>query len=253
MTLKIAMCGQIAVFALVFAGAISATQAQIVVKSVADPPSQVQGSNIAVRSVADPLTQTPRSTIVLRSGPNSLLQAQGSTTSVRSVLQPQTLAQSSGGAAGGGCIEPEPEELDVIPGGLLRLPLAGRMVSVVIGDYQILDVLPTTDTGIFLLGKKVGITQIAVLGEKSCVVFQGTVSVHYPPPPGSAVSIYNGEKLSNFTSYWCGKLEGCVVSAFHEIRREDLPKGYSSFQDTSGGQGSGGSRPAPTQTYQINP
>ena len=184
MTLKIAMCGQIAVFTLVFAGAISATQAQIVVKSVADPPSQVQGSNVAVRSVADPLPQTQRSTIVLRSGPNSLLRAEDSTTSVRTVLQPQTLAQSSGGAAGGGCIEPKREELDVIPGGLQEAhQLRESMQSVVIGDNQILDVLPTTDTGLFLLGRKVGITQIAVLGEKSCIVFQGTVSVHYPRGP----------------------------------------------------------------------
>jgi len=258
MTLKIAACGQIAVLALVFAGAISGTQAQIVVKSVADPPTQADGSKVAVKRVADPHPQTQRSTIILRSAPNSLLHEQGSTTSVRSVLQPQTLAQSSEGAATAG--GPEDQNLIISPGGLQRHELPANMGSVIVGDPNILDVLPTTERVIYLIGKRVGNTDVAILGESGRIVFQANVSVYsLPDPRFSDVSIYNGGKLTNFTSYSCLIGGYCAVSTYNEVRREDLPKGYlnNTCRDTTeqgnGQGGGGGRRPAPTQTIPIAP
>jgi Pilus formation protein N terminal region len=214
MTRKITACGQIAaVCAGVFAGAISATQAQIVVKSVSDPQFS--------EGVAD-----------------------------------------EGGPEGQGLRAAREDQVNVSPGGLRRLELSGRMESVVVGDPHIVDVLPTTDNVIFLLGKQVGITDIAILGEKGRVLSHYTVSVNPTPPPRyREVEIYNGKELTNYTSYTCDTVfHGvCAEPDYHTIRKEDLPKGYnaSTFQDQTppaGNAGGGGNQPRtpPQLTYPVN-
>lgn len=224
-------------FAVVLAGAVATSQAQT--------------SKIIVKNVTDPLPQAPGSTLVVTNVSSPVLQAQG-------VPELQmTPVEQQAGVSGA-----HSTSIRVSPGRLLQLPAGnglGRIRTLIVGDEGIVAATPLNETSVILRGVKPGRTDLMIIGG------QGTEHYHVdvdalPYPDYKRVEIYNGQKLSNWTGYYCGAFftdkSTCGEAEYHEVRKEDLPKGYSSYgysglpgtpTGSPSGGGAGYPPPAPPQ------
>jgi Flp pilus assembly secretin CpaC len=121
--------------------------------------------------------------------------------------------------------QPSGKAIDMLLGIAQQLKLNWNIKEVYPGDPNIIDAIPINNTTLLLEGKAQGRTNITIIGEDSnSQVAIYYVSVHTRIPP--EVEIHSTQKVVNWVAYECSS-NGCEYLAAHQIKAEDLPKGYT--------------------------
>jgi Flp pilus assembly secretin CpaC len=117
-------------------------------------------------------------------------------------------------------------DVTVRPGFIKKYELKNEFQSIHIGDDSVATVLPVNSTSIFVQGKKIGQTSVNILGAngKEVAIFNVTVD---PLPGSQRVEVYDSKVVHNWVSYECIRKLGCGYPEAHDVKPEDLPKGYT--------------------------
>ena len=122
-------------------------------------------------------------------------------------------------------------DVTVMPGFIKKYELKNEFQSIHIGDESVATVMPITNTSILVEGKKIGKTSVNLLGAngKEVAIF----NVKVDPLPGSErVDVYDSKVVHNWVSYECIEKFGCGYPEAHDVKPEDLPKGYTHAEVT---------------------
>ncbi len=114
----------------------------------------------------------------------------------------------------------------VMPGFMERIELQTEVKTIVIGDDSLVNVRPITAKSVLVEGKKIGRTNVIILDPNDR---ESTIlDVKVDPLPGSkTVEVFDSKDVHNSVSYECISKLGCGYPTVHEVKPEDLPKGYS--------------------------
>jgi Flp pilus assembly secretin CpaC len=115
--------------------------------------------------------------------------------------------------------------ITVRPGFIQKVGLQKVLKSIHIGDPSVVDVMPIDSTTILVHGKKAGNTSINITGENASY-FVIVVAVD-PLPDSTTVEVYDSKEVHNSVSWECMANYGCGYPVVHDVKAEDLPKGYS--------------------------
>jgi Flp pilus assembly secretin CpaC len=124
--------------------------------------------------------------------------------------------------------------ITVLPGFMKKIELQNEAESIHIGDPSVVDVQPINNRTILVQGKKIGRTSVSIVGANGQRVF--TYNVIVDSLPGSkTVEVFDRKDVHNSVSYECLVNYGCGYPVVHEVKAEDLPKGYSVVKSSSSG------------------
>jgi Flp pilus assembly secretin CpaC len=123
-------------------------------------------------------------------------------------------------------------DVTVMPGFIKKYELKNEFQSIHIGDESVATVMPITNTSILVEGKKIGKTSVNLLGANGKEVAIFNVKVD-PLPDSKMVEVYDSKTVvHNWVSYECIEKFGCGYPEAHDVKPEDLPKGYTHAEVT---------------------
>ncbi len=132
--------------------------------------------------------------------------------------------------------------IEIKPGYSKVVELDWHVVGIYIGDDKLVDVKPLDGKRLLIIGKHAedasagaydgGSTSVYVEGENNHSI---NYTVNVNPVLGSwQIETHSSDKLINYVSFDCsGENRICENPVFHEIRKEDLPRGYINNTNTS--------------------
>ena len=119
-------------------------------------------------------------------------------------------------------------DVTVMPGFIKKYELKNEFQSIHIGDESVATVMPITNTSILVEGKKIGKTSVNLLGANGKEVAIFNVKVDPLADFGAVdVDVYDSKVVHNWVSYECIEKFGCGYPEAHDVKPEDLPKGYT--------------------------
>jgi hypothetical protein len=128
--------------------------------------------------------------------------------------------------------------IELIPGHITEIKFDWDIKGVHVGDDKLIDVTPVDSRTLLIMAKhsgqkggyETGTTNFYVIGDNDkTAVYDVIVD---PLFGAKQVEIHNSKVLANSITYDCSRTGGCSYPVAHEVKKEDLPRGFQNISQS---------------------